>query len=41
MNSLGTACKEFVEKDRQELRIAIALSRTVSYQPQVLGGKAP
>ena len=41
MNSLGTACKSYVEKDRQELRIAIALSRTVAYQPKVPGGPCP
>lgn len=27
MNQLGTACKKFIEKPRQELRISIALSR--------------
>ena len=27
LNQLGTACKKFIEKPRQELRISIALSR--------------
>ena len=32
MNSLGTACKMFLENPRQELRISIALARNPYFQ---------
>jgi hypothetical protein len=32
MNSLGTACKMFIENPRQELRISIALARNPYFQ---------
>ena len=33
LNLLGTACKQFIMKPRQELRIAIALSRNPNFAP--------
>lgn len=32
MNSLGTACKQYIEAPRQQLRISIALSRNPSFE---------
>ena len=35
MNSLGTACKMYIDRQRQELRMSIALSRSPVFQTMV------
>jgi len=42
MNHLGTACKKIIEGPRQELRLSIALSRNVEFQPEnIKAGEEP
>ena len=35
INSLGTACKSYIEAPRQQLRISIALARNPSFENNI------
>ena len=35
MNSIGTACKQYVEAPRQQLRISIALARNPEFENEL------